>query len=292
MTVPIVAQGHVGIRKEESFASGGIPTAFQPVFSEELTMNKAYSFSDRIMNTAMQTGGRIMHNNVTGSVVFPVSPGNSQVWWECGIGGTSSPYQVARPLSSMVITVDRVQGDIYTSGDMIASLEFTSSAGNPLQCTATIEGKGFQSYTAGAPSYTSGDDPYLHNEAVFELDDVAVNDVMSFSVSVNNNLVTDLYANQKERRDIPATKTVVTGTMTKLFENTDARNKFLQELPVKFEATFSRGSNSFKITLVKVRFENVSEPLSGQTEYISETFNFTAYIDDPSGEEVIEVTVV
>lgn len=292
MSVPIAALGHLGLRKEESFASGGAVADYQPIFSEDLQMNKAYYYGSLVMASAQQVGGRIMQQNVTGAVVFPISPSNPEEWWQCGIGGSSSPYSPARPLKSMLIVVDRETGDILTSGDMIASLEISSAAGGPLQCTASIEGKGFQDHTAGSASYTSGDDPYLHNEGVFELDDVATSDIMSFAVNVNNNLITDLYANQKERRDIPASMAVVTGNFTKLFQDTDTRNKFLQELPVKIEATYSRGAKSFKIALNSVRFDNTTEPLSGQTDYISETFNFTGYITDTATENVITVTIV
>ena len=54
MSASIVALGHVGIRKEESFASGGEPTDYQPIFSEDIRMEKHYDYSDRIMNTSNQ----------------------------------------------------------------------------------------------------------------------------------------------------------------------------------------------------------------------------------------------
>lgn len=292
MSVPIAAQGHVGIRKEESFASGGAVVAYQPIISEDLVMNKQYFYGDRIMNTGQQVGARLMRHSMGGSITFPISPSNPQQWWECGIGNTASPYRYGRPLKSMVIHIDRVTGDVYTSGDMINSLEISSQAGGALQCVASVECKGFQSLTAGSPSYTSGDDPYLHNEAIFELDDTADSDITQFSVSINNNLLTDLYANSKERRDIPASKSQVTGSFTKLFSDVTARNKFLQELPTKVEAIYSRGSNQFAISLAKVKFDTLGEPLAGQADYIVETFNFTAYVDDASTEYALQLTIV
>lgn len=292
MSVAIAAQGYVGIRIEESFASGGAVTDFQPIFNEDLVMNKQFYYGDRIMETGQQVGARMMRHGISGSLTFPVSPSNPTQWWKCGIGGTASPYRYARPLKSMVVHVDRVNGDMYTSGDMINSLEISSEAGGPLQCTTNIEGKGFQSLTAPASSFVSGDDPYLHNEAVFELDDVADSDIMQFSVAINNNLINDLYANQKERRDIPASKQAVTGTITKIFQDTTARNKFLTEAPTKIEAIYSRGSNQFAITLAKVKFDTLGEPLAGQSDYIAETFNFTAYVDDPATEYALSLVVV
>jgi len=292
MSASIVALGHVGIRKEESFASGGDPTDYQPIFSEDIRMEKHYDYSDRIMNTSQQVGGRLLNVGITGSITFPISPDGPEMWWNCGLGQTSYIYSEERPLDSMVITLDREAGDIYTSGDMISSLEISSAAGAPLQCVASIEGKGYSDYTASTPSYTSGDDGFLHNEGKFYVAGAEILNVMTFSVSINNNLVTDLYTNQKERRDIPATKCMVTGNMTLLFEDTTQRNRFMTEESVKLEAVYARGANSFTVTLDKVRFDDDSQPLSGQTDYIAETINFTAYVDDPSTEESIQITVV
>ena len=292
MSVPISAQGYLGIRKEESFASGGSVTEYQPIYSEDLQITKVYHYGDRIMANPSQIGGRLTNVAVAGSVTFPVSPAGPEQWWLAGIGGTASPYAPARPLKSLVLHVDRETADIYTSGDMIASLEFSSSQSSPLQCVATIEGKGYQKLTQGSSaSFTSGDDPFLHSEAVFEFDDTPQLDITDFSLSINNNLITDLYATAKERRDIPATKVTVTGSFTKLFQDTDELDTFLAELPVKIEATYSRGANSFKIQMNKVLLDNSSSPLASQTDYVAETFNFTAYIENTAN-DVLSLTIV
>jgi len=291
MSVPIAAEGHVGIRKEESFGSGGAAVEFQPIYSEDITINKNYYYGDFIMNTQSQVGSRLMNVGLAGSITFPVSPDGPEQWWIAGIGGASSPYAPDRPLKSLVLEIDKETAAIYTSGDMVASLEFSSSQSNPLQCVATIEGKGYQKDTASSPSFTSGDDPYLHNEATFEVDDVELTDVTAFTLSINNNLITDLYANQKERVDIPASKCVITGSFTKLFQDTDELDDFLAEDPVKLEVTYARGSNSFKFQLNKIKLDNATEPLAGQGDYIAETFNFTAFIDDVDN-DVLTLTVV
>ena len=292
MTVPIAAQGYVGVRKEESFASGGAVVEFQPVYNEDLRLVKNYYYGDRIMSTPSQVGARLLNVGLNGTITFPISPAGPEQWWICGIGGTASPYAPARPLKSMVIHVDKETSDIYTSGDMIASLEFSSSQSNPLQCVATIEGKGYQKLTQGASaSFTSGDDPYLHNEATFEFDDVENTDITAFSLNINNNLITDLYTNGKERIDIPAGKVTITGSFTKLFQDTDELDTFLSELPVKIEATYARGSNSFKFQMNKVKFDDNSTSLSGQGDYIAETFSFTAFIDNISN-NVLTLTIV
>ena len=291
MSVPIASEGHIGIRKEESFASGGVVVDFQPIMSEDLQMTKNYYYGERIMGTPSQVGGRLMNIGIAGSVTFPVTPQGPEQWWIAGIGGTASPYAPARPLKSLAMEIDRDTASIYTSGDMIGSLELSSSASNPLQCVAAMECKGYQKLASNSPSYTSGDDPFLHNEAVFEIDDIEVTDVTSFNVSINNNLITDLYANQKERIDIPASKVTVTGSFTKLFQDTTALDQFLSEGPVKLDVTYSRGANSFAIQLNKILLDNIAEGLSGQGDYIAETFNFTAYVDSTAN-DVISLTVV
>jgi hypothetical protein len=292
MSIPIAAKGYLGIRKEESFGSGGAVVDFQSIFSEDLQITKNYYYGDRIMASPAQIGGRLMNVSVAGSITFPVTPAGPVQWWEAGIGGTSSPYAPARPLKSLVLHVDRETADIYTSGDMVSSLEFSSSQSNPLQCVATIEGKGYQKKTQAAPaSFTSGDDPYLHNDAVFEFDDVVNTDITSFSLSINNNLITDLYTTGKERVGIPASKVAVTGSFTKLFQDTDELDKFLSELPAKLEVTYSRGAKSFKLQMDKVLFDSTSSPLSSQTDYVAETFNFTAYIDNTAN-NVLTLTIV
>lgn len=292
MSSPVGALGHLGLRTEYSFASGGAVNVYQPIISEDLQLVKSYSFQDRVMNTPEQVGGRFMNEHIAGSITFPVSPSNPQNWWRCGIGQTSSPYYPSRPLESLAIEVDREMAGAYTSGDMVASLELSSETGGELTCVAQIEGKGFNTSTPSAPTFTSGDDPYLHNEAVFQINGVTSTDIVSFSVSIDNNLSTGLYANQRQRRLAPATKVVVTGSFKKLFEDALTYNKFLQENVVSLQAQYSRGANSFTILLNKVRLINDNTPVAGQAEYITETFNFQAYVDDPSTERSIKITVV
>ena len=290
MSTAIGATGHLSMRKEESFASGGAVTAHQSIISEDIGMSKNYFYADRIMGTSEQVGAPIMNVGAAGSITFPVTPQNSEIWWECGIGGTTSPWKPARPLKSMVIEIDRDTGDILTSGDMISSLAFSSSSGAMLQCVASMECKGFQTTSAGAATYTSGDNPYMHSELSLEIDDTAVATVTDFSFTVENNLITDLYATAKERRDIPATKCNVTGSMTLIFESTTQRNKFLAESDVKIQATYTRGSRSIVFLFPKVKYNTDTQPLSGQNEYIAETIEFTSYIEYPTTDYSISLT--
>lgn len=282
MSTAISSQGHIGIRLEESFASGGAITDYQSIISEDISMAKNYFYADRIMGTSEQVGAPVMNVGAAGSITFPVTPQNSEIWWKCGIGGTTSPFKPARPLKSMVVEMDRDTGDILTSGDMISSLAFSSSSGAMLQCVASMECKGFQSHNAGSPSYISGDNPYMHSELSLEIDNSEVATVTDFSFTIENNLITDLYATAKERRDIPATKCNVTGSMTLIFEDTTQRNKFLAESDVKIQATYSRGSRSIVFLFPKVKYNTDAQPLSGQNEYIAETIEFTSYIEYPA----------
>ena len=290
MSTGIGSSGHIGIRVEESFASGGDVTAYQSIISEDISMSKNYLYVDRIMGTSEQVGAPISNVGAAGSITFPVTPENSEIWWQCGIGGTVSPFKPARPLKSMVVEIDRDTGDILTSGDMISSLAFSSSSGATLQCVASMECKGFQTTTAGSPSYTSGDNPYMHSELSLEIDDTAVTTVTDLSFTVENNLITDLYATGKERRDIPATKCNVTGSMTLIFESTTQRNKFLAESDVKIQATYTHGTKSIAFLFPTVKYNTDSQPLAGQNEYIAETIEFTSYIEYPATDYSISVT--
>lgn len=292
-TPSITARGAVGIRKEASFGSGGGIDNWQVVESASLNRSNQHVIQDRVRNTPEQVGARFMHTMVSGQIVFPVSPNNPSQWWECGIGGTG-PYTPQLPLSSMAIELQ--EGDVasvYSSGDMIGRIEFNSQAGDILRCTVGIEGKAVDArVTPSTTSFSSGDDPYIHADAVFTLDNVINNQIMAFSVAKENNLVTDLFATGLTRRDIPATKAVVTGSISILFENTTYRNRFFNQLPSSISVTYTKGAKSFTILLNKVVFNTSDRPLSGQTSYITETLNFTAYTDDPTAENSLKVTVV
>ena len=288
----IIARGAVGIRKEASFASGGGIDNWQVVESASLTRTNTHVYQDRVRNTPEQVGGRFAHSMVAGQVVFPVSPSNPLQWFECGIGGTG-PYTPSLPLSSIAIEIQ--EGDVaavYSSGDMISRIEFGSQAGDILRCTVGIEGAELSARTASAVTFTSGDDPYLHQEAAFTLDGVANSQIMAFSVAKENNLVTDLFATGRRRRDIPATKAVVTGSISILFENTTFRNRFFNQLPSSISVVYTRGAKNFTIALNNVNYDVSDRPLSGQTSYITETLNFTAFVNDPTAENSMKVTVV
>ena len=288
----IVARGAVGIRKEASFASGGAIDNWQVIESANLQKTNVYVYGDRVRNTPEQTGGRYSHTVVSGQIVFPVSPQNPTQWWECGIGG-SGPYTPSLPLSSLAIEVQEGNvGAVYSSGDMISSISFESRQGDILRCTVAIEGKEMSARTPSSVTYASGDDAFLHSEGVFTLDGVANNQITAFSVTKDNSLITDLIANQRARRDILASKAVVTGNISVLFEDTTMRNRFMNQLPSAIKAVYTRGARSLTIDLVNVNYDANDRPLEGQTAYIVETLNFTAFVNNPGSDNSIKLTAV
>lgn len=291
MSASIPARGAVGIRKEASFGSGGAIDSWQVIESARVQKTNVNVFQDRIRNTPEQVGGRFSHTLVSGTVTFPVSPSNPTQWWECGIGG-SGPYTPQRPLSSMAIEIQEGEiAPVMTSGDMVSRLEFSSRQGDILRCSATLEAKDMGGRTASSVTFASGDDPYLHSEAAFTLDGVANSQVTEFNVSVDNNLITDLVANNRSRRDILATKTVVNGSISILFEDTTMRNRFFNQLPSSITALYTRGAKSIKLEMVNLVYDNSDRPMESQTSYIVETLNFTAYVENPSSQNSLKVTV-
>lgn len=297
MAVPIAAQGAVGIRRESSFASGGAIANYQPIISEDLVLNQINVHTDRIQSAEGQIGSTPHHRTVTGSVVFGVSPSNPQQWWQCGIGSSNnvSPYNGVRPLPSMLISSDRKTATVQTSGDTVSTLTLASSQDGELTCTVAIEGQDMVNRTTFASdalaAYTSGDAPYVHSEAVFTLNGTVNADVMSWSLEINNNPATDLFGSDKIRRDIPAKKRSVTGSFTKLFQDTVERNAFLSNQNRSFQVVFSRGAKSFDVNCGKIHYDSHTEPLAGQNDYILESFPFTVFYDSPTTEKDIIVTV-
>mgnify|MGYP001575004290 CR=1 FL=1 len=291
MPASIAARGAVGIRKEASFASGGGIDSWQVVESASLNKTIVNVYQDVIRSSPDQIAGRAAHTLVAGQIVFPVSPANPTQWFECGIGGTG-PFTPQRPLSSMAIEIQEGNiGTIYSSGDVISRLEFSSRQGEILRCTATIEGQDLSQRAAGTVSFASGDDPYLHSEAVFTLDGVTNSDVVAFSVGVDNNPITDLTANTFRRRDIPVTKAVVTGTISIIFTDTTLRNRFFNNLPSRITAEYRRASKEIQFDLNNIKYDSSERPLEGQTAYILETLNFTAFVNNPTSENSLSVTI-
>ena len=287
----IGAQGHLGLRKEASFASGGAVDNWQPVNNASLNLTYANIYSDRVRNTEEQVGGMRGHEAVTGSIVFPVTPRGPLQWWVCGLGQASSPYSIARPLSSMLFQLDQEQECIQASGCMIGSMTLSSASGGELTCSADVEGKGLSDVTAGTPSYTASDDPYLHEDATFSLNGSTVTNITSWSITIANSLITDLWGNQRLRLDIPAGKLVVTGTFTKLFNDSAEYNGFLQQGVRSFQVTFNKGARQFDVNVAKLRYNDRPSEVTGQSEYIMETFSWTGFVDDPATEKSVVVTV-
>ena len=286
----IGAQGHLGIRKESSFASGGSIDSWQPFNSETIGLTYNNVYSDRIQSTAEQVGGQSGIYVVAGNITFPVSPQMPSQWLTCGVGQTSSPYYPTRDLSSMLFQIDRETAAVQVSGCMIGTMAFSSSQGGELTCSVDTEGAGMGSVTAGSPSFIASDSPYLHEEATFALNGANDTSVTAWSLNVNNNLVGDLFGTSRARLNIPAGKCVVTGSFTKLFDDTTERNAFLNAQVRSFKATFARQGASIVFLCPKVRYNTHPENIGGQSEYILETFNFTAFVDDPSTENSLRIT--
>ncbi len=290
MASPIGGQGHLGLRRESSFASGGAVDNWQPFTSEsiELTFNNVYS--DRIQNTAEQVNGQQGNESVAGNITFPVSPQNPSQWWSCALGQTSSPYSVQRDLSSMLLQIDRETAAVQASGCMVGSMTLSSSQGGELLCSADIEAAGLSSVAAGTPSFTADDAPYLHSEATFSLNGTTDTSITAFSVTMNNNLQTDLFGTGRRRIVIPAGKLSVTGSFSKLFDDVVERNAFLNAQVRSFKVTFARQGASFVIYLPEIRYNGHPENISGQSSYIIESFNFTAFTSDPNTNNSIRIS--
>lgn len=284
-------QGHIGIRKEASFASGGAVDNWQPINTGSLDAAPRFLYSDRIRSTAEQVSAPEVGRVVSGSLVFPVTPQGPLQWWSVGLGQAASPYSVARPLSSLLIQLDQETAAVQASGCMIGSMTLSSQEGGELMCSVDIEAKDLASVAAGSPLYTSGDFPYVHAEAVVKLNGVTDTKVRSWSLTVNNSLITDLFGTGVARTDIPAGKLVVTGSFTKLFDTVTERDAFLARGVRSFEATYTRGLRSFDVLCNRIKYNSRPASLTGQSDYIVETFEWTAYVEDPTAEQSVKVTV-
>ena len=292
MAVSIGARGALGLRKEASFASGGAIDNWQVIESHAIEKRNNYIYQDRIRNTPEQFGGQFSHTVVSGQITFPVTPTNPTQWWEAGIGGTG-PYTPSIPLGSLAIEIQEGQiGTVSTSGDMISRIEFASRKGDILRCTVGIEGVDMsRRATATTASFSSGDDAFLHSECTFTLDGVTNQDVESFSVVKENNNILDLYGSSPRRREIPATKAQVTGSIAILFSDETMKTRFMNQLPSRISANYVRGGRSFLIELNNLNYDTDSRPMEGQTSFILETLGFTAFVNDPTAQNSIKVTV-
>lgn len=281
MTTPIGGQGHLGLRIESSFASGGQPDTWQPISSESVSLTINNTYGDRIASTSEQVYGQRGNEVVSGNIAFEVSPGNTTKWWRAGVGQAATPYFSERPLDSLCIEIDRETAAVKASGCMVGNINVGSSQGGTLTCSIDIEGKGLGHTTANTPVFNTSDAPYLHSEATITLDGTNDDSVTAWSMTINNNLQADLFGTGLRRLDIPAGKQVVTGSFTKLFDDTVERNKFMNTLPVTFKVRYTRGSNALTFMVPKLRYDTHPEELGGQSNYILETFNWTAYTDTP-----------
>ena len=294
MAVTLASTGYVGLRTEGSFGSGGTVDTFQPIISESLIHQKDYFYPQVIQNSRQQQGGRLMRELVTGGISFYVTPNNTEKWWQAALGNASSPYSAKgqATIGSVVVHVDRGVGDLYTSGDKISSMDFSSNSSEGLVCNVAIEGKGGNDASIGAPTFNSGDDPYMHSEATFEIGGAQDDEITAFTLSLNNNLITDLWTGASlTRREIPATSLLVTGTFTRLFTDTTARALFLANTQTSFKVTFARNSNTFILECAKINMEQNDAPLSGFSAIVNETIPFTAQVDDSASDDAIKITV-
>jgi hypothetical protein len=183
-----------------------------------------------------------------------------------------------------MIEIDHETAAVQASGAMIESLVFSSTQGGELSCTMSIQAEGMnnRAVQTATPVFSGDNNPYLHSDLSAKLNNTADTSITTWSLTLANTLVTDLYGTTKRRIDIPAGKLVVTGTFTKLFDDTTERAAFLAQSERSFWAKFSRGTNYLTFWCPEIRYDSHSENIGGQSEYILETFNFTSYVDTPA----------
>lgn len=288
--MPIGGQGSLGLVKETSFGAGGSLSKYQTITSESLNLTEANVYADRIQATAEQVGANIGNESVAGDVVFPVTPKMPSEWFQCALGQSTSPFYWQRPMNSLMIAVDHSTSAIQASGCMVDSLVLASTQGGELGATATIQGKGLSKTSALSPTYTSGDNPYLHSDASFQLNGVVDTSITTWSVTIANNLVADLFGTGRQRLDIPGGKLIVTGTYTKLFDDVLERDAFLNVKTRSFWVKFARAGNYLTVYCPTIKYNTHTENITAQSDYILETFNWTAYTEDPANVQSVRIS--
>lgn len=284
MATPVGAQGHLGVLVESSYGSGGNPSTWIPFNSESLTPTYANVYSDKVRSTSEQVGGQRGNESVAGDIALSITPQFPAAIWNVVLGQSSSPYYTERPIKTLMLEIDKETAAVQASGCAVGSTTISSAQGEELVMTMSIEGKAMASRVAGSPSYTADDNPYLHSDATFTLEGTEDTSITAWSITIDNNLVTDLFGTDRFRLDIPAGKCVVVGSFTKLFDDTIERNAFFSGDVRTLKVNYSRGTRSLIFWCEKIRHDSRPANIGGQSEYILETFNFTCFTDDPTRE--------
>jgi hypothetical protein len=116
----------------------------------------------------------------------------------------------------------KVKVHTYT-GCKVGVATFASSAGQTLALTCQIEGKTYSIGNAGTfPSLSlSLLQPYMHHQAVLNLNSVTAIQVNNIQIQVNNGLIADRFMNSQTRVEVPQGDRIITFSCDNPFTTAD-----------------------------------------------------------------------
>ena len=153
---------------------------------------------------------------VGGNITMEPSAANLNAIMVLALGSAGA---VAETLTSFSVIVDRETNIITYEGCVVNTATLRGSSGSTIELSVDLVGKTANTTgTVAAPTIAI---PFIFADCVLTLGNTAY-ETMDFILTVNNNLVTDRFANALTLTDIPAGERLVTLQTTHSYTNTNA----------------------------------------------------------------------
>lgn len=251
--------------------------------SETMTSSKPIVFRNgmRGHRDMVATDSRFGPEQVAGTIVLEPTPEDLAIWLPriFGLAASGTTYALSTgdiPFFSMCI--DKIARRHYYAGCKVARATFAMSAGVVMSLSMDIVAQAETYDTSAFPSVTpSVTAPFIFSDAVLTMVGSA-RDVASYSLTIDNGLITDRIFNGVYIKSLPAASRVITLSCVVPYNtaNTDLYDQALTGSAGTLALTNTAGAYSMTHTFGKLQASRETPHMAGPGEnFLTLNYNVT-----------------
>lgn len=261
------------------------------IVGETLTAEYANLVSNQIRGDAMVAEIRRSGVQVAGDINFELAAdANFEDMLAGALRGTWATDTLKGGLAKPSYTFERkivgpsANSYLRFTGSRIAGLSLNLTPDEIITGSFRVEGAGHAAAATIITGATYGAQSVTSPMTGIDVTSLAVAgvsgvDFISMTLEVNNNLRVQKKLSQSAARGIGYGRRVITGTLTCFFEDLTAYNLVLNNTSGSIVATMTDGTDTYALTLGKVRFLNGDAPNPGNDQDFILTMQYQAIYD-------------
>lgn len=255
--------------------------------------------SETIRNDRQIVDHRHGLKRIEGDLNFEAAYGNFDEWLEAALFGTWSTDVLKAGTTAKSFTVERAFNDVSEfhlfTGVMVNSLSLDIEPNAMVTGTMGLIGQDMTvasstADNAGGITAAAANDPFDGFTGSIQEGGGSVDNVTSFSLSLENNLAPAFVVGSDTTPQVLAGRSVLTGSLTSFFESETLLNKFLNETESSLQVVLTDpDGNSWTIDVPRIKYTGADVDVTNADEGVLAVMPWQA-LRDSSEETNLKIT--